>query len=361
MRLAPIVGVVVLGFALGVGCSSDDDDGAGSPGGSSGNQGTGGAPGSGGSAATGGSTGSGGSSGSGATGSGTRCTTNADCTAPEQCVAGGCGPVLIQTCQGKDYECGNGLDDDNDGLTDMNDRDCLGPCSNSESIFHNCIPGGGQSACTEDCYFDQDSGSGNDTCEWSHTCDPLGVNGPERGACPYLCEADGCTGTSEECVQTCTRSPTATPRQCSDMYMTQPDTCMSFCGPLTPNGCDCFGCCDVLGDGDYRYMGSTSDDTGDCTTATCTLDAAIAKDDEACKKCLPVAACLNTCGRCECCLGKDCNNLPADCAPPADAGPPGCVPPQCGAGVQPCGVADCTDPCPATHYCLTGCCIETPR
>jgi hypothetical protein len=206
-----------------------------------------------------------------------------------------------------------------------------------------------------DCYFDQDSGSGNDTCEWDHTCDPLGT--AEATQCPYLCEqSPGCDLSSQtvaQCIADCNASPTATNATCSGLYAKQTELCENFCGPLTPNGCDCFGCCDVLGDGDYRYMGTTSNDTGKCEDATCTIDKAKAKDDAACQKCTPVASCLNTCGECELCPGKE--KLPDSCS---DGG---CPIPECSPGQQPCGVAECTEPCETGYFCLTGCCVPEPQ
>src|SRR5262245_36812903 len=38
-------------------------------------------------------------------------------------------------CQTHLYECGNCKDDDGDGLVDLDDPDCLGPCQNSEKMF----------------------------------------------------------------------------------------------------------------------------------------------------------------------------------------------------------------------------------
>jgi hypothetical protein len=293
-------------------------------------------------------------------------------------VSGHCGTVVPATCQGKLYQCGDGIDNDNDGLTDMNDPDCLGPCSNNEGNFHNCIPGGGSAACKMDCYFDQDSGSGNDTCQWDHECDPKEL--AEGQECPYICDTTpGCdlnTQTADECISGCSRTPSALGDTCSGRYNDQPATCDAFCGPLTPNGCDCFGCCDVEGDGDYRFMGSTStDNKGECDDATCTLERALAKDDAACRPCVPVKSCLNTCDRCECCIaGCD---LPDDCnPPPPDAGTGGsggtggtggsggsgggCISPLCPAGVVSCGVS-CLPPCPQGFFCNTGCCIQIPQ
>ncbi len=161
--------------------------------------------------------------------------------------------------------------------------------------------------------------------------------------------------------------------------------CHSFCSPLTPNGCDCFGCCELpAGSGEYVFLGTLGSDG----SPTCTLAAAEAGDHTACHPCTPVADCLNTCDHCELCLGR--TTLPPDCFPPPpppppvdaghypdggvipydagptppdaatpdaatpDAGPP--PPPRCGTGIQPCGLP--TDPaCPTGQYCITGCCV----
>src|SRR4051794_492406 len=80
-----------------------------------------------------------------------------------------------RACQGKGYLCGNCDDDDGDHLTDSDDPDCTGPCDNTEDSYFGGIPGQNNAPCREDCYFDQDTGSGNDQCFWSHECDPLSV------------------------------------------------------------------------------------------------------------------------------------------------------------------------------------------
>jgi len=144
-------------------------------------------------------------------------------------------------CQGHQYACGNCKDDDGDGLVDMDDPDCLGPCHNAEDTFFGNIPGQDHSACAEDCYFDQDSGPGNDGCDWSHICDPLSVapDFPPGGSkCAYDPQAVLPRGT-----------------KCSDALTTQDPECTTVCGPLTPNGCDCFGCCDVPGAATPVFLG----------------------------------------------------------------------------------------------------------
>lgn len=244
----------------------------------------------------------------------------------------GCKPV---PCQNHFYACGNCLDDDGDGLVDMDDPDCLGPCQNSEDKFFGNIPGQNNSQCTQDCYFDQDSGSGNDDCVWSHKCDPLSVapNYPPEG------------------VQ-CAYDPKAiVPRQgragdCATLETTQSATCAAVCGPLTPNGCDCFGCCQVPGAPTPVWLGSVD------AQGRGTCDLAHAADPNLCKPCTQVSGCLNPCDTCELCVGK--RELPASC--------PGatCVAPSCPAGLLPCGTP-CLPACPLGETCVTGCCVEPPH
>ncbi|MFW5925166.1 MAG: hypothetical protein ACOCV4_03310, partial [Myxococcota bacterium] len=70
--------------------------------------------------------------------------------------------------------------------------------------------------------------------------------------------------------------------------------------------------------------------------------------------CTPVGddACVNTCERCELCLGKD--TIPDDCFDSPEDG--GTDTDRCDEGVQACGLEG-DDECPAGYYCLTGCCV----
>ncbi len=241
----------------------------------------------------------------------------------------------VAACESRTYLCGNCIDDDMDGLVDSQDPDCLGPCDNTENRYHLAIPGGDGATCRLDCYFDGDSGSGNDSCEWNSQCDPLNYDAP-RG-----CPADP-MGPGVRCPAT------------------QPATCHEVCGPLTPNGCDCFGCCELPADsGRYVFLGSIPA-AGHMPCSPETVD-----DPESCRPCTPVADCLNECGRCELCLGR--TELPPDCfpPPPRDGGPlpdgampmdSGTPPERCPAGRQACGLPG--DPaCPSGFFCVTGCCV----
>jgi len=316
--LFPFTGLALaLSLSLAPGCSDDDEaDGGGAAGtGSTGNGGTG----------TGSAGGAGG--GTGATGNG-----------------GGGGiplPTEISDCQGHIYECGDLLDNDGDGLVDAQDPDCLGPCDDTEDSFYGGIPGQAGPACAVDCYFDQDSGSGNDQCYWDHTCDPFETSPsyypePEAGD---KCEYD----TSDPII-----NPTG--KTCSQLNAGQSQECHDYCGPLTPNGCDCFGCCELpAGGGQFVWLGSEGlDGTTVCTSAE--LD-----NPDICHPCTPVDDCLNGCAPCEVCIGKP---LPDPSCGAGGAGGGGGGE-QCAPGEQPCGLAG-QDPCAADFYCITGCCQELP-
>ncbi len=214
----------------------------------------------------------------------------------------------VTACSGHVYQCGDCLDNDSDGLIDAKDPDCLGPCDNNETGYNTEIPGGNSAPCRQDCYFDQDTGGGNDECEWDHRCDSL--QPVEITDCDYSHACSNC--------------------DCDGWLATQSQNCLDFCLPITPNGCDCFGCCE-LRPGEYRFIGSP-----DCSLANI----------DACSPCTPVPSCLNECGHCELCLGK--TELPPDCTNDDD---------RCPAEHQPCGLEG-DAPCPEGQYCITGCCVQ---
>jgi hypothetical protein len=255
---------------------------------------------------------------------------NSACPCGQTCnpAQGGCGNFCqVSTCQGKTYTCGDCIDNDGDCSIDSADNQCLGPCDNTENSFFGGISGQNNSPCKSDCYFDQDTGSGNDDCFWSHKCDPLSVapNYPPEGSqCAYSPSANipGYNGT------------------CATAYQTQSAQCLSFCGPLTPNGCDCFGCCVIPGAPTTVWLGSENPSgTGSCNINT-------VNDPTKCKPCTQVAACVNSCENCEICIGKE--ELP-----------PECTGQQCPPGKTPCGLAG-QSPCPFGNTCITGCCVPNP-
>jgi len=214
----------------------------------------------------------------------------------------------ITYCQELLYACGDCEDNDGDGLIDSQDPDCLGPCDNNEAGFNTQIPGGNSQPCMADCYFDKDSGPGNDDCYWDQRCDPL----------------------QPEAVQACLYNIPCGTCQCTEWSTTQSTTCLDICLPLVPNGCDCFGCCELDADtADFRFIGSPG----------CGPD-----NLAACDPCTPVTGCFNECGDCELCLGR--TELPPECEDGQ----------TCPPGQQQCGQPG-DDPCPEGTYCITGCCV----
>lgn len=241
----------------------------------------------------------------------------------------GCGSFCsVKTCQGKVYQCGDCLDNDGDCRIDAGDPDCLGPCDNTEDSYYGGIPGQNNSPCKQDCYFDADTGAGNDDCYWSHKCDPLEVSPafpPEGSQCSYNPNA----------------SIPGTSATCSQLQSAQLAQCTSYCGPLTPNGCDCFGCCVIPGAPTTVWIGSENPSgVGSCNINT-------VGDPTKCKPCTQVPSCLNTCDACEICVGQP--DLP-----------PGCVSQTCPTGVQPCGLPG-QSLCAAGFSCITGCCFPAPQ
>ncbi|MBN2360444.1 MAG: hypothetical protein JXR83_13400 [Deltaproteobacteria bacterium] len=262
-------------------------------------------------------------------------------------------------------QCGNCSDDDGDGQVDYRDPECLGPCDNTEGPgLESGVGGTTGNSCGVDCYFDYGNGPGWDDCVWNHRCDPLSPEAISEPNCAYdpgFVSAHG----DREC-----------PAE-------QSQTCYDRCLPITPNGCDCFGCCTFPqlagrgpngGDG-FVWIGNLDSDNN----STCTLEKLL--DPVACPRCTPTGNCYNECGYCEVCVGKP--TLPEDCwtgeydagrrdatIPTYDAGgrdvrgvdinrpqpDAGTSSGQCEPGVQPCGQPG-QEECPAGFYCITGCCI----
>ena len=240
----------------------------------------------------------------------------------------GCGDhCQVSLCTvNQPYECGDCIDNDGDCLVDDQDPDCWGPCDNNEGGFNGNVPGQqNQSECNAmDCYFDNNSGSGNDECYWSHTCDPQ-----EPTACVYDPAYD---------------TP-GTPLSCEELSEDQLPECDEYCGPLTPNGCDCFGCCELTLDDDTTvtvYLGTTDPETDE---GTCALE--VVDNPDLCHPCTQVPGCLNECEECELCLGE--TELPDECDEQ-----------ECPKGLQPCGLPG-QEPCPEGQACVTGCCVPEPQ
>lgn len=336
----------------GGGTSTSGTGGSGT-GGASTSTGTGGATSSTGGAGMGGGTsvtGSGGATASG-TGGGATGTGGMDAGGVDASDAGVV--ISIVKCLNQVYQCGDGLDNDGDGLLDWQDPDCLGPCDNTEDSYYGGIPGQSGPACDVDCYWDSNSGSGDDDCRWNHKCDPNEQSLPGHPEPVAKCAYDPATNIS------------GTNQTCSQLYQQQSSTCASFCGSITPNGCDCFGCCELpASSGKYVWLGSADEQTGE---GSCT--AAGLNDPTKCEPCQPVQGCLNTCAKCELCIGK--TTLPPECfmdggVVDVDGGggldggggdvDGGGGSMQCPTGVQACGLPGQAQ-CPQDYYCITGCCI----
>jgi hypothetical protein len=197
-------------------------------------------------------------------------------------------------------ECSDGVNNDSDTFIDSADPECTGPFDNDEGSFATGIPGDNSDPYAQDCFFDGDSGGGNDGCRWDIRCEE-----PPNG------------------------------QHCNNTQLAGCDKCR----PLVPNGCDCFGCCDVFVDGVSHTVRIID---------TCTADEI--DNETLCPPCTKVEACVNPCDPCEVCIGR----------PDPD---PSCMPPdggtgngQCPAGITPCTPPDNT--CPAEFRCVTGCCVR---
>jgi hypothetical protein len=197
--------------------------------------------------------------------------------------------------------CSNGMDDDGDGLVDGFDGECTGPYDQDEATFATGEVKQGNPHCS-DCFFDGNSPSNDDGCLVSVTCSEDGNAQNAIGACPS-CEVSV--------------------------------ACVNNCLPRTPNGCDCFGCCEVT-----TPRGKVNIQLVDTCSIT-ELD-----DVGKCPRCIPAEDCQNPCGECELCPGKTLADLPASCA---NGGGPGF---SCDEG----DVCRSAGECPAGGYCGQGCC-----
>jgi hypothetical protein len=211
-------------------------------------------------------------------------------------------------CGGKIYKCSDGMDNDGDGKTDLDDPECTGPCDDDEASFQTGIPGDNVD-CKQDCFFDGNSGQ-SEGCLWDLKCDPAN---PGAG---INCEYD--------------------PNKNCDGMMTQSDECKMNCQQFVPNGCDCFGCCTIdTPNGEVNIFLNSGPD--------CSLI-----NLDACVECTPqIDDCGNSCNPddCELCFGE--TELPEGCMDPG-----GCE------DWQPClQQADC----PPDFFCVTGCCIPPPE
>lgn len=207
--------------------------------------------------------------------------------------------------------CNNGLDDDGDGTVDGFDVECTGGLDDDESSFATGIPGDNRDPKWQDCFFDGNSGHGDDRCRFPTEC----LTGE------LAAEAPACAVTEQ---------------------------CRNNCLPLAPNGCDCFGCCSVPTDGGTVDV---------ILSASCSVETL--GDPEACAPCTKAVECENPCDRCELCAGKTVEDLPADCnqPPPVEQPPAEQPPPVDDDACDGNPTCSAEQPCVAGQFCSQGCCI----
>lgn len=240
---------------------------------------------------------------------------------------GGSGDAQLPVgCTGPDTtkpQCSNCIDDDGDGKIDDFDLQCTGPLDRLEDSFATGIPGDNMDAVNQDCFFDGNSGAGNDGCN-IHVCCLLGAM------------------TKQECMIGQNQyDPAQCPPPIGNVPLSQ--MCQDVCGALTPPGCDCFGCCQICNEANQCATVIINPNTSpNCTSGTIT-------DPAACTPCTQVPSCGNTtCGGSTCilCPGQDASDLPPECN----------MTTSCPAGVQSCAMGET---CPAQTYCndASKCCV----
>jgi len=226
-------------------------------------------------------------------------------------------------CAPGNPQCSNCIDDDHDGFIDGFDPECTGPFDNDEATFATGIPGDNIDPIRQDCFFDGNSGAGDDGCE-IHTCCLLGA----------LTKADCPVGASQYNPQDC-------PPPIGTGTISQ--KCIDTCSKLTPPGCDCFGCCKVYDPATMMYV-------------TIELNPAISPNCTAQTLSDPTK-CL-TCTQSTICNGGDCGGTTCVLCPgePITDLPPGCTGATCPNMETTCPAGT---GCPMGTYCSNGCCIGT--
>ena len=210
-------------------------------------------------------------------------------------------PPFDGTCTPGGPQCSNCIDDDGDGKIDGFDPECTGPLDNDEGRFATGIPGDNIDAIKQDCFFDGNSGGGDDGCN-KHVCCLLGAT--TRPSARPTWSASSTTPMSREQVQ---RHECFAPLGSAPM----PAKCAMVCGSITPPGCDCFGCCTVCEPGTSTCFDIAINPV---VSPGCTQDNLA--DPNACKRCVKTTTCGGgDCGGTTCvlCAGEDPSDLPPDC------------------------------------------------
>jgi hypothetical protein len=175
-------------------------------------------------------------------------------------------------------QCTDGVDNDNDGTTDLADPECTSACDDDEGSFATGQPGDNRDPNWQDCFFDGNSGAGNDGCRYNTCC--LYPPGHAMACTPQEIASGHCDVT-QECVDTCS--------------------------PAAPPGCDCFGCCTVCG-----VTGGCGDANGCIKIVilpTCQFEN-ICGDPVNCPPCQQSSECTTQCptGTSECTTDANCAN-----------------------------------------------------
>ena len=265
--------------------------------------------------ACGGKSGTTGDSGAGDDGGGDDGGPTADAATPLNCTAPAPG----------NPQCSNCIDDDGDGRIDSLDIECTGPTDNDEGTFKTGIPGDNVDPIKQDCFFDGNSGGGNDGCD-IHVCCLLGAT--TVADCPI--------GQNQYDPASCPPPIGTTPLS---------QMCIDFCGALTPPGCDCFGCCTICNPDNPTECFDVA--TNPATSPDCTAD--VLSDPTKCLRCTQVTDCGDSeCGGTTCilCPGQDPGDLPPECNGMT----------TCPTGTQSCALGET---CPTNTYCdaSNGCCV----
>lgn len=210
-------------------------------------------------------------------------------------------------CSGTEIQCSNCIDDDEDGLIDGFDPHCISAADQDEFSFATGIPGDNRDEKKQDCFFDGNSGAGDDGCD-IHVCCLLDECPPDLSA---DFDPDDCTPTQQ---------------------------CIDFCAPATPPGCDCFSCCTICNDAECRDVLVNPAVAPEC-------DVDVLGDPSKCPTCTKSTECSTDCDTASCilCPGQTEDDLPAECNDQN----------QCPEGRAPC---ETSDDCGETEYCSAGCC-----
>jgi hypothetical protein len=240
-------------------------------------------------------------------------------------------------------QCSDCMDNDGDTKIDGFDPECSGPLDRLEDSFATGIPGDNMDSTYQDCFFDGDSGGGNDGCS-QHVCCLLQADSVAE--CAALApEANASKYKKSECYK-----PWGT--------VDVPSKCSMNCGPLSPPGCDCFGCCTVcnaMGCEDIVLNPAVSPTCDQTNITSVGADGVEGTADDPCQRCVKNA----NCGSTGCAYdGVSCTPCPGQCDASGTCNPP--LPSSCGGTTMcPSGYQACQPDgtCPGGTYCSSGCCV----